>query len=139
MRKRESGKPTGAPEPHPSVSDSGSEGDGDGKVKLALEAYKLASLTQTVLNQVDPTEAKKYSSRLAFILRNIQETLQESQLRIVPLEGVPFDEGLAISAVNLSEFDSRDDLIIDRVLEPLIMGSQGIVHSGIVSLRKKES
>jgi hypothetical protein len=139
VRKGKSEKLTDSPAPQPSVSQSGSEGGEDGVVRLALEAYKLASLTQTVLNQFDPTEARKYGSRLAFVLRNIQEILQESDLRIVSLEGVPFDEGLAISAVNLSEFDSHDDLIIDRVLEPLIMGSQGIVHSGIVSLRKKES
>ena len=121
------------------VPDTPSSGEVGGLVKLALEAYKLASLTHTVLNQADPAEAKKYSSRLNFILRNIQDILQESQFRIVPLEGVSYDEGLAISAVNLSEFDSHDDLVIDRVLEPLIMGSQGIVHPGIVSLRRKES
>lgn len=121
------------------VPNSPSSGEVGRLVKLALEAYKLASLTHTVLNQADPAEAKKYSSRLNFILRNIQDILQESQLRIVPLEGVSYDEGLAISAVNLSEFYSHDDLVIDRVLEPLIMGSQGIVHPGIVSLRRKES
>lgn len=148
VRKGKAVKPNVSPATHPSVNSSTTHPSIDssntqvhegGMVKLVLEAYKLVSLTQAVLNNSDSTDARKYGSRLSFVLRNIQEILQESQLRIVSLEGIPFDEGLAISAVNLAEFDSHDDLVIDRVLEPLIMGPSGIAHSGIVSVRRKES
>jgi hypothetical protein len=108
-------------------------------VGLVLEAYRLSSLVNTVLRHLDVTEAKKYVSRLAFSSQNIHAILEGSGLKIVPLEGVAFDEGLAVSAVNLSDFDSDDELVIERVLEPLIMGPLGIMHTGIVSLKRRES
>lgn len=108
-------------------------------VGLVLEAYRLSSLVNTVLRHLDVTEAKKYLSRLAFSAQNVHAILEGSGLKIVPLEGVTFDEGLAVSAVNLSDFDSDDELVIDRVLEPLIMGPLGIMHTGIVSLKRRES
>ena len=37
---------------------------------------------------------------------------------------------------NIDEFDVKDALMVDQMLEPIIMGKEGLVKSGTVTLRK---
>lgn len=108
-------------------------------VSLVLESYRLSTLLTTVLAQLDLVEQKKYGSRFAFILQRMQGILEDAQLRIVPLEDSEFDEGMAVSAVNLSDFEAGDVLIVDKVVEPLIMGTSGVVHPGVISVKRREA
>jgi hypothetical protein len=57
-------------------------------------------------------------------------------MRIVNIEGHPFDTGMAATPLNIEEFNEKDTLIVDQMLEPIIMGSEGLVKTGIVTLRK---
>jgi hypothetical protein len=56
----------------------------------------------------------------------------------VNIEGLPFDPGMAATAINISDFLSEDRLIVDQMLEPIIMSETGIVKMGTVLLRKVE-
>jgi len=42
------------------------------------------------------------------------------------------------SDLNIEEFDAKDTLMVDQVLEPIIMGKEGLVKTGTVTLRKVE-
>ncbi len=41
--------------------------------------------------------------------------------------------------LNIEEFDSQDALVVDQMLEPIIMGPDGVIRTGTVTLRKVES
>lgn len=60
-------------------------------------------------------------------------------MRIVNVEGHVFDPGMAATPLNLEEFKPDDTLIVDQMLEPIIMGPDGVVRTGTVTLRKVES
>jgi hypothetical protein len=60
-------------------------------------------------------------------------------LRIVNVEGAPFDPGMAATPINIDEFKPHDVLVVDQMLEPIIMGPEGIVMTGTVTLRKVQS
>ncbi len=60
-------------------------------------------------------------------------------MRIVNVECHAFDPGMAATALNIEEFGSDDTLVVDQMLEPIIIGSDGVVRTGNVMLRKVES
>lgn len=59
-------------------------------------------------------------------------------MRIVNVEGHPFDPGMAATPLNIEKFDAKDALMVDQMLEPIIMGKEGLVKAGTVTLRKVE-
>ena len=65
-----------------------------------------------------------------------EESLTQAELRIVNVEGHPFDPGIAATPLNIDDFDAKDPLVIDQMLEPIIMGKDGLVKTGTVTLRK---
>ena len=57
-------------------------------------------------------------------------------MRIVNVESHAFDPGIAATPLNIEEFGSEDVLVVDQMLEPIIMGPDGVVRTGTVTLRK---
>lgn len=43
---------------------------------------------------------------------------------------------MAATPVNIEEFEANDTLVVDQMLEPILMGADGLVRSGTVTLRK---
>ena len=57
-------------------------------------------------------------------------------MKIVNVEGQPFDPGMAASAINIGDFGPDDVLLVDQMVEPIIMGVEGLRKQGTVMLRK---
>jgi hypothetical protein len=45
---------------------------------------------------------------------------------------------MAATALNAEDFDPDDNLVVDQMLEPIIMGEEGLARTGTVILRKVE-
>jgi hypothetical protein len=60
-------------------------------------------------------------------------------LTLVNVEGQPYEPGVAATALNSEDFGADDVLFVDQMIEPIIMGSEGLVRSGTVILRKVEA
>jgi hypothetical protein len=45
---------------------------------------------------------------------------------------------MAATPLNIDEFNENDKLMVDQMLEPIIMGNEGLVKTGTVSLRRFE-
>ena len=52
------------------------------------------------------------------------------------LEGQPYDTGMAASPINIADFAPDDHLVVDQMVEPVIMGGNGIVRTGTVMLKR---
>jgi hypothetical protein len=59
-------------------------------------------------------------------------------LKLVNVEGQPFDPGIAASAMNLGDFAPEDALLVDQMVEPIVMGPNGLKRQGTVMLRKAQ-
>ncbi len=105
-------------------------------IDLAIENWRLARMFQRVLANLDAGEADRYTGQLRYSQRKTEEALATAGLRLVNLEGQPFDPGMAADPVNLGDFDSEVPLLVDQMLEPIIMGTTGLKKTGTVILRK---
>ena len=105
---------------------------------MAIESWRFSRVFDRLLTKLDAGEPKRHKSQLRWFSRKIEESLEQVDLRIVNVEGHPFDPGMAATPLNIEDFDSEDSLIVDQMLEPIIMGKDGLVKTGTVILRRIE-
>ena len=55
---------------------------------------------------------------------------------MVFLEDQHFDPGMAVSVINMEDFEAQDLLIVDQMIEPIIMGADGLKRPGTVTVRR---
>lgn len=106
---------------------------------IAMEAWRFGKVFERVLMKLDAGEQNRYTGQLRWFIKKIEESMAEAELRIVNVEGHPFDPGIAATPLNIEDFDAEDSLVVDQMLEPIIMGKNGILKTGTITLRKVES
>ncbi len=107
-------------------------------IEVAVESWRFSRLFGKVVNKLDAGEAGRYLSQLRYFQKKVEDNLASSGLRLVNVEGHPYDPGMAASALNLGDFGPDDILLVDQMVEPIIMGSDGLRKQGTVMLKKVE-
>lgn len=105
-------------------------------INVALESWRFARLFTRVLSKLDAGEAPRFANQLRYYLKSLEEGLEAVDLKLVNLEGHPYDTGIAASALNIGDFAPEDTLIVAQMVEPIIMGADGVVRAGSVMLQK---
>ncbi len=105
-------------------------------IKLAVESWRFGKVFEKIVTKLDAGEQSRYISQLRWFSKKVEESLFDAGLRIVNMEGHPFDPGVAATPLNIQEFENNDRLIIEQMIEPIIMGKEGIVKTGTVILKK---
>lgn len=120
-------------------SNSSSEAMRDAVVSMAVESWRFGRVFDRLLSKLDAGEQNRYKSQFRWFLKKVEDALEQSDMKIVNVEGHPFDPGMAATPLNIEEFDADEVLMVDQMLEPIIMGKEGLVKTGTVTLRKVES
>ncbi|MEY3288458.1 MAG: hypothetical protein RLZZ419_700 [Pseudomonadota bacterium] len=105
-------------------------------IDIAVESWRFSRLFARVVNKLDAGEAGRYVNQLRYFQKKVEESLDLAGLKLVNVEGQPFDIGMAASALNIGDFEPDDVLLVDQMLEPIIMGTEGLKKQGTVMLRK---
>lgn len=108
-------------------------------IDVAVESWRFSRLFARVVNKLDAGEGARYINQLRYFQKKVEESLDASGLKLVNVEGLPFDTGMAASALNIGDFGPDDKLLVDQMVEPIIMGPEGLKKQGTVMLRKAES
>lgn len=105
-------------------------------IDMAVESWRFARLFSRVVNKLDAGESSRYVNQLRYFQKKVEESLGASGLKLVNVEGQPYDPGMAASALNISDFGPDDELLVDQMLEPIIMGADGLRKQGTVMVRR---
>ena len=105
-------------------------------INLTIESWRFIKVFERVLLKLDAGEQTRHINQLRWYMKKIEESLDSVGLKLVSLEGKAFDVGMAVTSLNIADFHESDYLYIDQMIEPIIMGQDGPVHSGIVTLRR---
>jgi hypothetical protein len=103
---------------------------------LAVEGWRIARLFSRVLTKLDAGEGARYANQVRYFTKRIESSLEAVGLRVVDVEGQPYEIGLPATALNIQDFAPEDQLYVDQVLEPVVMGPHGVVKTGTITLRK---
>ena len=107
-------------------------------INMAVESWRIGRVFDRMAMKLDAGEQARYKSQFRWFIKKVEEALEDAELRIVNVEGHPFDHGMAATPLNIEEFDANDALMVDQMIEPIIMGKEGLVKTGTVTLRKVE-
>ena len=105
-------------------------------ISTVIESWRFSRVFERLLTKLDAGEQNRHRGQFRWFLKKMEEGLEKAGLRIVNVEGQLFDPGMAATPINIDEFESEDELIVEQMLEPIIMGSDGVVKTGTVTLRK---
>lgn len=105
-------------------------------IDIAVESWRFSRLFGKVVSKLDAGESNRYLNQLHYFQKKVEESLDSNGLKLVNVEGQPYDAGMAASALNMDDFAADDQLIVDQMLEPIIMGPNGLRREGSVMLRK---
>ncbi len=107
-------------------------------LELSVESWRFSRLFARLLSKLDAGEGDRYASQYRYYLKRFEEALEGASLTLVNVEGQPYDPGVAASALNIGDFGAEDVLVVEQMIEPIIMGSEGLVRRGTVMLKKVE-
>ena len=107
-------------------------------IDVVIESWRFSKLFARVLNKLEASESARYANQLRYFQKRLDDSLAVAGLKIVSLEGQPYDAGMAASPLNIEDFEPDDALIVDQMVEPVLMGPDGIVKSGTVMLKKAD-
>jgi hypothetical protein len=106
-------------------------------VDLAVDAWKFARLFERVLARLDAGEQARYLNQVRFLLKRIDAAAASAGARLVSIEGEPFEPGQAATPLNLADFAPDEALVVEQMLEPIVMGREGVLRMGTVLLRPR--
>jgi hypothetical protein len=107
-------------------------------IDIAVEGWRFAKLFSRLLSKMDAGEGARFINQYRYYLKRLEENLEQAGLHLVNVEGHPYDPGIAATALNIGDFGPDDHLLVDQMVEPIIMGQEGLVRTGTVMLRKAE-
>ena len=117
----------------------GSEQMEQSLIDIAVESWRFSRLFGKVVGKLDAGESGRYINQIRYFQKKVEESLDSNGLKLVNVEGQPYDAGMAASALNLGDFGPDDVLLVEQMLEPIIMGPKGLRKQGTVMLRKVEA
>lgn len=107
-------------------------------IAMAVESWRFGRTYDRLLAKLEPSDQNRYLSQFRWFMKKVEDALEQAELRIVNVEGYPFDPGMAATPLNIEEFDASDVLMVDQMIEPIIMCKEGIIKTGTVTLRKNK-
>ena len=120
------------------ATESSIEKHKDTVISLAIESWRFAKVFERGITQLNAARAKRHTSQLQLFLKKTEESLEDVGLRIVNVEGQPYDPGMAATPLNIEDFEPEDHLVVDQMLEPIIMHGGSLAQTGTVTLRRIE-
>lgn len=103
-------------------------------LEIAVEHYRFKNTFIKAISKLDFEEQSKYMSQFAWFSKKVTKAVEDAGLRIVSLEGQAYDPGMAVTPLNIDDFEVEDELKIVQMIEPIIMQEDTVLKTGTVLL-----
>lgn len=107
-------------------------------IDISVESWRFTRLFARLLGKMDAGDGTRYANQLRYFIKRIEDSLEIANIRLVNIEGQLYEPGSAATALNIGDFAPADRLLVDQMIEPIIMGHDGLIRTGTVMLRKAE-
>lgn len=103
-------------------------------VSIASEFFRFEKVFKKAIGKLEVDDQNKYSSQFAWFAKKVTKALEDSELHLVNIEGQIYDPGMAVTPLNIDDFDSDDKLFVEQIIEPIIMSNSTVYKTGTVIL-----
>ena len=107
-------------------------------IVIATELFRVQRVFSKAISKLDVDEQGKYNSQFAWFTKKVTKALDDSGIRMVGLDGQLYDPGMAVTPLNIEEFETDDVLYVAQTMEPIIMQNDAVVKTGTVLLGRIE-
>lgn len=107
-------------------------------IAIASEMFRFQNVFHKAISKLDVLEQNKYLSQYAWFSKRVIKAVAAAGLQIISLDGELYDPGMAITPLNIEDFDTDDVLYVAQTLEPIIMQGSKVVKSGTAILGRIE-
>ena len=108
-------------------------------LNLGTESWRILRTLERFASGLDADQRRRIAGRVAFFERTLRSDLEGVGLRLVEFTGQPYGPQLPATAVNGDEVAVGDIPVVEQTLEPAILGPDGILRTGKVTLRRGDS
>lgn len=109
----------------------------DSLVSIISEVYRFQNVSCKALSRLAQNEQRKYKSQYAWFQSKFEKFLNEVNIKLITLDGKIYDTGMAVTPINIGEFQADDRLIVAQTIEPIIMKDDTVLKSGTVILGRE--
>ena len=106
-------------------------------VSIAYELFRFQRVFNKAISKLELDDQNKYSSQYAWFSKKVMKALDDSGLRVISVDGQLYDLGMAVTPLNLEDFETDDVLYVEQTMEPIIMEGDTVIKTGTVLLRRK--
>lgn len=106
-------------------------------VSIASELFRFQRVFAKAICKLEVNEQNKYISQYAWFSKKVMKALEDAGLRIINLDGQLYDAGMAVTPLNLEDFDVNDVLYVEQTMEPIIMEGETVIKTGTVLLGRR--
>ena len=107
-------------------------------IDISNEAFRFKRVFLRAISKLDADAQNKYASQFSWFSKKVDKAVENAGLKIVDLTGQLFDPGMAVTPLNIEDFDAEDQLYIEQMMEPIIMKDDRIKKTGTVMLGRIE-
>ena len=107
-------------------------------ISIASELQRFKTIFMNAMNKLNLEEQKKYISQFSWFEKKVKKALTDAGLLCIDVEGKPYDPGMAVTPLNIDEFEPDDVLYIKQMIEPIIMQGDQLAKMGTVVLGRVE-
>ena len=106
-------------------------------ISIASELFRFQQVFAKAISKLEVDERNKYSSQYAWFSKKVLKALDDSGLRVIGVDGQLYDPGMAVTPLNLEDFEANDILYVEHTMEPIIMEGDTVIKTGTVLLGRK--
>ncbi len=103
-------------------------------ISIASELFRFQRVFEKAISKLSIEEQNKYISQYAWFSKKVIKALEEANLKLLNLEGQLYDPGMAVTPLNIDEFETDDCLYVFQTIEPIIMQDDKVLKTGTVIL-----
>ena len=103
-------------------------------VSIASETFRLRLVFEKAVSRMEADERARYMSQYGWFSRRVDRAMEQAGLRLLDPTGQPYDPGMAVTPLNLEEFEPQDPLYVEQTIEPIVMGEDVVLKTGTVLL-----
>lgn len=107
-------------------------------ISIASELFRFQGVFEKAISKLEMDEQNKYLSQYKWFSKKVYKALEDANLRLLSVEGQLYDPGMAVTPLNIDDFETDDQLYILQVIEPIILQNDTVIKTGTVILGRIE-
>ena len=107
-------------------------------IDMAVEAWRFRRVFEKAMSKLESGESTRYLGQFNWFVKKVEAALETAGMRIVNVEGQPYDVGMALTPLNIDDFEQDDALYVEQLIEPIIMDESSILKTGTAMLGRIE-